>query len=89
MSYQLPKPFTHSQIIIATITKAESHSTRSDLLAVEVEITRECLSQALLFAAAGASRMARESVSVGSCGRWTAEAVAAARRIDNRADAAH
>jgi hypothetical protein len=41
MSYQLSKPFPHSQIIIATITKAESHSTRRDIPAVKVEITTE------------------------------------------------
>jgi hypothetical protein len=39
ISYQSSKPFTHSLIIIATIAKAESHSTSSDLSAVKTEIT--------------------------------------------------
>jgi hypothetical protein len=85
LSYQLSKPSTHSQIIIATIKKAESHSNHNDLPAAEAEITPERFPRALLFAAADAILVIREPVSVGPRGRWT---VAVVRGIDNRADAA-
>jgi hypothetical protein len=51
MSCQLSQPLTHSQIIIAIITKAEWHRTGSDLLAVKTETTTERFPCALLFAA--------------------------------------
>jgi hypothetical protein len=41
MSHQSSKPLTHCQIIIATITKAQSHSTRRELSAGKTEITTE------------------------------------------------
>jgi hypothetical protein len=49
MSYQLSKPFAHFQIIIATITKAESHGAHSNLPAVKVEIAQQRFPRALLF----------------------------------------
>jgi hypothetical protein len=88
MSYQLSESFAHSLIIIATITKAESHSTRTDVSALKAEITPERIPHALLFAAADAILVTREPVSVGSHGRWTVAVVAAARGIDDRADSA-
>jgi hypothetical protein len=77
---------THSQSIKATITKAESHRTRSNLLAVKVETTPERFPRTLLFAAASAILVTLEPVSVGSRGRWTLAIVARARGIDDRAD---
>jgi hypothetical protein len=88
MSYQLSKPFTQPQIIIAAITKAESHSTRSDPPDVKAEITTERFPRSLLFAAADAIPATRQTVSVGHHGRWTVAIVAAARGTDDRADAA-
>jgi hypothetical protein len=79
---------THSHIIIATIPKAELHSTGSDLPAVKDEITTERFPRALLFAATGAILVTREPVSLSLRGRWTGAAVAAARGIDDGADAA-
>jgi hypothetical protein len=38
ISHQLSKPLNHSQIIVATITKVDSHSTRCDLSAIKAEI---------------------------------------------------
>jgi hypothetical protein len=87
VSYQLSKPFTHSRIIIASITKAESRSTRCDLSAVEVKITPELFCRALLFAGADAIRVTREPVSVGRLGQWTVAVVAGVHCIDARADA--
>jgi hypothetical protein len=81
------KPLTHSQSIIVIITKAESHSIRSNLSAVKVEITAEGFPRALLFAAADAILVTGQPVSVGSRRRRTAAVVAAARGIDGRADA--
>jgi hypothetical protein len=88
MNYQLSKPLTHSLSSIATITEAESHSTRSDLSAVKAEITPEHFPRALLVAAADAILMNREPVSIGSRGRSTVAVLAVARGIDDRADAA-
>jgi hypothetical protein len=88
LSYQSSKPFTHSQIIIATIAKAEWHSTRSDLSAVKAGITTEPLPRALLFATADAILVTRQPVSAGSRGRWTVAVVAVVRGIDDRAEAA-
>jgi hypothetical protein len=59
MNYQLSKPFTHSQSIIATMSNAESHSTRGDLSAVKAETTPEHFSRALLFAVANAILVTR------------------------------
>jgi hypothetical protein len=49
----------------ATITKVESHSTRTDVSDVKTEITRDRFPRALLFAAADAILVTREPVSVG------------------------
>jgi hypothetical protein len=84
----LSRPFAHSQINIATITKAESNSTCRDLSAIKVQITPECFSRALLFAAADAILVTRQPASVGQRGRSTVAVVAAVRGIDDRADAA-
>jgi hypothetical protein len=88
MSYQSSKSFTHSQRVIATITKAESQSTRSGLSAVKAEITTERFPRALVLAPADGILVTREPVWVGPRGRWTAAVVAAARVIDDRTDAA-
>jgi hypothetical protein len=91
MSYQSSKPLTYSQSIIATIPKAKSQSTRSDLSAVKAEITTEPFPRALLFAAAEAIRVTGEPLSVGPRGRWTGAveaAEAAACGIGDRVDAA-
>jgi hypothetical protein len=74
--------------MIASITKAGSHSTSSDLSAVKAEITPERFPRHLLFTAAGAILVTREPVSVGPRGRWTGAVVAAVRGIDDRAGAA-
>jgi hypothetical protein len=74
--------------LFATITKAESHNTRNDLSAVKADITTERFLRPLLFAAADAILETRKPVSVGPRGRWTVAIVAAARGIDDRADAA-
>jgi hypothetical protein len=79
LRYQLLKLFAHSQSIIATITKAESHGTRSDLSAVKAEITTERFHRALLFGAADAILVTREPVSVGPHERRTAAVVPAER----------
>jgi hypothetical protein len=50
--------------------KAESQSTRSDLLA-KAEITTEQFLRTLLFGTADAILVTREPVSVGPRGRWT------------------
>jgi hypothetical protein len=52
-----------------TIAKAESHSTRSDLSAVKVEITTKHFPRPLLFAAANAILVTGQPFSVGSRGR--------------------
>jgi hypothetical protein len=90
LNYQLSviKAICSFLIIIASIAKPESPGTRSDLSTVEAEITRERFPRALLLASADAILMTREPVSVGPRGRWTVGAVAAARSIDDRADAA-
>jgi hypothetical protein len=91
ISYQLSKPFTHSLIIISTITKAESHSTRSDISATKAEIAIDRFPHAVLFTAADLIVVTRESVLVSPRRRWTGSVVAivaAAHGIDDRADAA-
>jgi hypothetical protein len=60
----------------------------ADPSAVKVEITTECFPGALLFAAAEATLVTRQPVSVGLRGRWTVAVVAATRGIDDRADSA-
>jgi hypothetical protein len=79
---------THSLIVIESISKAESHSTGSDLSTVKAEITTEHFPRALLFAAADPILVTRDPVFVGLWGHWTVAVVATARGIDNRADAA-
>jgi hypothetical protein len=88
MSYQLSKLFTHSQIVIATVTKSESPSSGSNLSAVKAETTRERFRRALLFAAADAILVTHPNRLVGHGGRWTAAVVARARGIDDLAEAA-
>jgi hypothetical protein len=58
-----------------TIERAESHSARSDLSAVEAETTPEGLRCGLLFLATNTILMPREAASMRSPGRWTAGAV--------------
>jgi hypothetical protein len=71
MSYQLSNLFAQPQVIITTITEADSHIARSDLLAVKAEITTERFPRALSFAAADVILGTRQPVSVGPRGRWT------------------
>jgi hypothetical protein len=87
MSYQLSKLFDHSLIIIATISKTESHGTRCDLSAVKTQITTERFPRALLFTAADAILVTREPVSVSPRGQWTVATVAEAHGINDPADA--
>jgi hypothetical protein len=58
------------QEVVASITKAESHSTHSDLSAVKAEITTERFPHGLLFTAADAILVTCELVPVGVRGRW-------------------
>jgi hypothetical protein len=79
---------THSQSIFATITKAESPSTRSDQSAVKAESTTKYFPRSLALSAADAILATREPVSVRLHGRWTAAVAAAAGGIDDRAEVA-
>jgi hypothetical protein len=90
VSYQssVIKPYTHFLIVIATITKAESHSTRSDRPAVKAEITTERFPRAFLFAAADKILVTRQPGLVGPRGQWTIAVVATEGGIDDRAEAA-
>jgi hypothetical protein len=62
MSDQLSKLLTRSQIIIATMMKAELYSTGSDLPALKEEITTGRLPRPLLVAAADAILVTRQPI---------------------------
>jgi hypothetical protein len=74
--------------IIATIAKAESHSTCSDISAVKAEITTERFPRVLVFAVSDAILVTREPVLVCPRGRWTMAIVAGPHGLNDRAGAA-